>query len=955
MIFRLRHAVVVLFFALLGGTGHQQAQAAPYTWDASGGSPLDDGSGSWNASGGTNWFDGTTYGAWGNTNADTAFFGVASGAAGTVTVGAVTANGITFNAAGSGNYTLSSGTITLAGTTPTITVNASGTSTISSVIAGSAGFTKTGTGTLTLGTANTYTGTTTINQGTVRALFQAGGLGAGTTGSVVLNGGGLVLSNASNYAPTWNISIGANGGTFQEGSGARWTIGTSITGTGTLTLASLAGGANRFVNAGLTNFGGKLVLSGVLLDDPHKSLGTATGDDAITLINSASMSTWVTVSGGTIGSSAQGITLASSGAIGQSGNSAGAVVIAAKISGAGALTLSPNSNALTTGTTRSLTLSNSANSWSGGLTITDGGTGFADVAPVRLGASEVIPNGAGKGDVAINAAMTPLDLNGFNETINGLTANTAAGYVDNRAASTAAVLTVGDNNATTTFQGGLRNSGSNASLALVKIGTGTLTLSGSSSFSGGTTIRTGAITVSSTAALGTGGIVLSGSTSRPTLNLGADVTGVTMTLDGTLQRPVINATGSGTRTWNGSVVLTGTATADGAPQFVSDSVPMTILGTITGSNGGQGLLFRGPNAAATLGATVSIGSSSFTKADSGRWTITSAGNQWGTTTISGGALRAGINNALPTTTAVTLGSGFNAALELNSFDVEIGSLSGGATDGTVTLGSGRLTFGGANTSTTFSGVISGSGGRIRKIGTGTQTLSAANTYTGDTTISAGILALASAGSIANSSVITIGDAGSSGAILDLTAKTGTFTFGVGQTVSGIGTIDIGAGKTVAILGTLAPGNSPGLLSITGDLLLGAASTTVMEIDGLVRGTGYDASGVSGLLTYGGSMNLTFGSLFADGASFDLFDFASQTGDFSSIIASGSYSATLASNGSGVWTGLAANGQTLTFTQSDGVLTFLAVPEPTTATCAAIGFMLVGWSMRRRRRPARRSE
>jgi autotransporter-associated beta strand protein len=272
----------------------------------------------------------------------------------------------------------------------------------------------------------------------------------------------------------------------------------------------------------------------------------------------------------------------------------------------------------------------------------------------------------------------------------------------------------------------------------------------------------------------------------------------------------------------------------------------------------------------------------------------------------------------------------------------IGIVLGTTGSPTILADAGRTVTIGANTAITGSGSLT-------KTGAGGLVLNGANTYSGNTTISTGTLALGSAGSFANSPVITVGGAGSSGAVLDLTAKTGTFTFGAGQTVKGIGTIDIGAGKTVAILGTLAPGNSPGLLSVTGDLLLGASSTTLMEIAGLVRGTGYDATDVSGLLTYGGSMNLVFGSLFDDGASFNLFDFASQAGAFSSIVASGSYSATLADNGSGVWTGVAANGQTLTFTQSDGVLAI--VPEPGTIALAGIGLAIAGWSLRKRRRVA----
>jgi len=60
----------------------------------------------------------------------------------------------------------SAGPLTLAGTTPTITV-LSATTTINAPIAGAAGLTKSGQGKLVLGDANTYTGTTTVSAGTV--------------------------------------------------------------------------------------------------------------------------------------------------------------------------------------------------------------------------------------------------------------------------------------------------------------------------------------------------------------------------------------------------------------------------------------------------------------------------------------------------------------------------------------------------------------------------------------------------------------------------------------------------------------------------------------------------------------------------------------------------------------------------------------------------------------------
>ena len=179
------------------------AHAAPYTWDASGAAPLDDGGGSWNAAGGTNWFDGTNYGAWGNTFSDVATFGIANWAAGTISVGTVNANGIAFNAPGSGNYVLSGGTITLGGTAPTI--NASVNASISSVLAGSAGMTKSGAGMLSLTGVSTYTAGTIIDNGTLS--LESTTSDTAVRGTVTVNSGGtLRIAGAA-----WS-GFGANDG-----------------------------------------------------------------------------------------------------------------------------------------------------------------------------------------------------------------------------------------------------------------------------------------------------------------------------------------------------------------------------------------------------------------------------------------------------------------------------------------------------------------------------------------------------------------------------------------------------------------------------------------------------------------------------------------------------------------------------------------------------------------------
>jgi autotransporter-associated beta strand protein len=94
-------------------------------------------------------------------------------------------------------------------------------------------------------------------------------------------------------------------------------------------------------------------------------------------------------------------------------------------------------------------------------------------------------------------------------------------------------------------------------------------------------------------------------------------------------------------------------------------------------------------------------------------------------------------------------------------DLVVGSLAG---EGSVSLTTGNLITGIDNSSTTFTGALSGIGS-VTKFGTGTQTLSGTNTYSGATTISAGTLRI---------------DGNSSGVNGTLTVESGAFLGGTGS-------------------------------------------------------------------------------------------------------------------------------------------------------------------------------
>ena len=105
----------------------------------------------------------------------------------------------------------------------------------------------------------------------------------------------------------------------------------------------------------------------------------------------------------------------------------------------------------------------------------------------------------------VNGGAT-LQLDGTVQTVGSLA---GGGTVMNGASGTAATLTAGGNNGSTTFSGTLIN-GDTGALGLVKTGTGTLSLTGASSYSGGTTITGGMINFAAANNLGTGSVTLNG-------------------------------------------------------------------------------------------------------------------------------------------------------------------------------------------------------------------------------------------------------------------------------------------------------------------------------------------------------------------------------------------------------------------------------------------------------------
>ncbi|WP_247871514.1 autotransporter-associated beta strand repeat-containing protein, partial [Azospirillum sp. TSH7] len=279
-------------------------------------------------------------------------------------------------------------------------------------------------------------------------------------------------------------------------------------------------------------------------------------------------------------------------------------------------------------------------------------------------------------------------------------------------------------------------------------------------------------------------------------------------------------------------------------------------GTITVSSGKTLTLTNGSSDTLTIASKIT-GSGAVTKTGAGTLTLTGGNDYSGATTVSDGTLTT--NGGIGDSSAVTVASG--ATLELSGAET-IGSLAG---SGSVTLGGNTLSVGGDNTSTSFDGIVSGTGG-LSKSGTGTLTLTGTNSYTGATTVSAGTLELNSSGgtALADSSAVTV----ASGATLKLSSATET----IGDLQDSAGTLALGANaltinqtsnKTFsgAITGTSAS-------SLT---LSTNAGSTSLTLSGTSNSSGF-AGGITvtnGWLVVSSDSNLGTGTLTLNGGTLRL--------------------------------------------------------------------------------------
>ena len=441
---------------------------------------------------------------------------------------------------------------------------------------------------------------------------------------------------------------------------------------------------------------------------------------------------------------------------------AGTATINAAISG-------PNSLTFGSGTL----ILGAANTYTGG-TIVNGGT-------LRLGASgSLLSTGA----LTINGGI--FDLAGRTQTVGTLSGTGGT------LALGAGALTAGNANSAT-LSSVITGSGS-----FVKQGTGTLTLLGANTYSGGTTVSAG---------------VLQG---NATSLQGAIANNATVVFDQTgssTYAGAMSGTGRLVKQNAGTLILTGTSSHTGGTT-VSGGVLQGTAANLQGSITNNASVVFDQATTATYAGNMS-GSGSLTKIGAGVLTVSGNNSYTGGTTVSAGTLRLGSANALPTDGALTVNGG---TVDFNGNNLTVASLSGAG--GTISLGASTLTVA-ETANTSVAAVITGTGGLVKQ-GTGILNLTGANTYTGPTSVSAGRLAV-------NGSI------------------TSNVNVGSGGNLGGVGTIT----GNVTNNGIAAPGNSIGTLTVSGSYTQAAGSTYQVEANATGQADRINVTGAPGTATING--------------------------------------------------------------------------------------------------------
>ena len=629
-------------------------------------------------------------------------------------------------------------------------------------------------------TGNAYTGTTTVEAGTL----MGGVAGAFSAASATTVNAGAIL-DLGGFAQTIN-SVTLDQGTIQNGSltGAISSAGGTVNGIG--------GSASLEATASLTP---------TMMEGSNTYTGATTVDSGATLSGAAGANVFSAVSATTV-----------NGTLDLGGNDQAV----GSLAGAGAVTNS--------GTSGTATLTNQGASSEFDGVIQDGGTAFTALTQNAPGNTLTL-TGVNTYTGVTTVAGGTLALSGGGSIPNSSGVSLATGGIFDISQTTAgaSIETLGNTapgqtgtvylgaqtltltGALTTFGGVIADAGGidnvpGGGLTLGPTATGTETLTGVNAYTGATTIDAGTLALSGSGSIATSsGVFLSNNgTTGGTFDISATTAGASIKTLGDAGGSVAPF---------GSVVL-------GAQTLTITNGSTTFSGVIGGAGGltvaGGVQTLAGVNA--YTGATTIDGGATLALTGTGSVAASSGVVDNGTFDISG------ITNPVPGGTTIT-------------------TLSGVSTAASVALGANTLTL--SDASGSFAGVISGTGGlTLAATTTGVETLTGANTYSGPTTIQGGTLALAGGGSIANSGVSL-----ATGATFDISQTAGGASIrtlgntGAGQT----GTVALGS-KTLTLTGALT--NFGGVIAdggigggTGGGLTLASTATGTETLSGVNTFTG----------------------------------------------------------------------------------------------------------------------
>lgn len=685
--------------------------------------------------------------------------------------------------------------------------------------------------------ANTYSGITTIESGTLR-LSNASSF-IGVPGDVTINGGTLDRSTSPNQIVT-SSNMTLSGGTFIMGGGFAQTLSTLDFQAGTLTqgvaLLTLSSNDTPLTMRDV-QISGAVTLSGttpiVAFDATNN--GTAT----LSSLNMGGETTTFNIANGTAATDMNISSTLTNGNLTKTG--------------AGTLSLSGTdaNTSITTTTVSAGTLDLNKTgviAIPGNISI-DGGT-------LRLLGNNQI---ATTSNITLStSASATFNLNNFSNTI----ANLSGGSGANGNVSLGSGTLTMSPTATTTYSGAISGTG-----GLTKTGAFIQVLDGTSNtYSGTTTISAGTLQSGAADSFSPNSLfTISGSSAILNLNSFSqeikrlDFEQGTLSY-GALETLTLNNNGIALVMRRGTTVSGDVTLSGGSSQMiVFDATPPGNANTTAIlTNAGKSLELS--NQATTF--SISSGPSSPDMEINGNITngaaITKTGagilrfsgtNSYGDLTINEGTLQAGATSAVPSTSALTFANTSGATFDLGGNDISIALLSGGgSTGGTVSLGANTVTLTETTGTTTFSGAITGTGG-LTKTGASAQVLngSGLNTYSGSTTINAGTLRAGAAGAFSSSSPIVFADVAT--ATLDLNNNNNSVQSLSGGGSTG-GNVSLGSG-TLTLAATTGTTAYSGAISGTGGLTKTGSSTQTLNS--------------SGLNTYSGATTINAGTLKAGAA------------------------------------------------------------------------------------------